>query len=56
MNLDKFDLSRWEKDILNEFNIDDCLNCLLCFVNEEGKEDFLINLADGLFSYKKSMV
>lgn len=54
IDFDKYDLSEWEKDILKEFNIDECLDELIEFVNEQGQEDFLICLADDLFSYKKS--
>ncbi len=55
-DLCKYELSRWEIDILNEFNIDGCLNELLAFIKDEGKEDFLVCLADDLISYKKELI
>ena len=56
MELDKFELSEWEKDILKEFDIDECIDFLMAFVNPEGQEDFLICLADDIFSYRNKVI
>ena len=53
MYLDRYDLSKWEKDILLEFfedslNFDDLIECV-SVVNEN---DFLIRLADDLKCFK----
>ena len=55
MNLKKYDLSRWEIDILNEFNEIKPLDELLENVFADNWEDFLINLADGLNTWKSKM-
>ena len=47
------DYSKWEKDILKEFNIDEALGDLLIDVPDDVSEDFCINLADSLFSFKE---
>lgn len=54
MDLGLYRLSRWEKDILEEFNTDDCLKDLMVFIPESAKQLFLIRLADSLFSFKKN--
>ena len=56
MNLNKFDLTVWERDELDRFNKDDSLEDLLNMVNEGMKQDFLNTLADSLLTYRKSKV
>lgn len=56
MNLDKYELSQWEKDTLNEFNEDDCLEDLLDFMFEPNHNKFLIRLADDLFTFKNKVM
>lgn len=52
MDLKGYDLSQWEKDILNEFDEDDCLVYLCSWVKEDDTNDFLICLADDLKTFK----
>ena len=55
MNLDRYDLSKWEKDILIEFDKIKPLEEILFFVTIETDNDFLINLADGLNEFKSKL-
>lgn len=45
---------KWEIEILEEFNKDDCIEDLLYFIKDDKslKEEFLSNLADSLFTFK----
>ena len=56
MYLDRYGLSKWEKDILLEFfedslNFDDLIEC----VSTDYVNNFLIRLADDLNSYKSKL-
>jgi len=53
MELDKYDLSKWEKDILLEFFEDSlCFDDLMECVYVAYQNDFLIRLADDLKLFK----
>lgn len=57
MKLDKYELSRWEKDILLEFFEDDfAFHDLMECVYVAYQNDFLIRLADDLMSYKSKLI
>jgi len=53
MDLDKYELSEWEKSILTDFDIDDCLEDIVYLVHSPMINEFLINLADALLSFDK---
>ena len=56
MELDRYDLSKWEKDILLDFfedsiTFDDLMECIYVAY----QNDFLIRLADNLNTYKHKL-
>ena len=56
MKIDKYELSKWEKDILLEFfedglNFDDLMECVYVAY----QNDFLVRLADDLNTYKSKL-
>ena len=55
-HLSEYDLSRWEKDILIEFNKSKDLDDLIELVKIEYLEQFFINLADGIKQYKHDRI
>lgn len=52
-NLNRYNLSQWEIDVLNEFNTEDCLVDLMDMVGVDDLEEFLSTLADSLVSFKE---
>lgn len=50
-NLNQYNLSKWEIDILTEFNTDECLNDMIDMIRDEDLEEFLSILADSIHSY-----
>ena len=50
-NLNQYNLSQWEIDILTEFNTEECLNDMIDMIREKDLEEFLSTLADSVHSY-----
>ena len=55
-HLSEYDLSRWEKDILIEFNKSKDIEDLIELVKVDCLQQFFINLADGIKQYKHDMI
>jgi len=54
--LNEFDLSEWERDTLIEFNKIKPIDELMEYVETQMKNDFLINLADGINEYRSKLI
>jgi len=50
-NLNQYNLSKWEIDILTEFNTEECLNDMIDMLREEDLEEFLSTIADSIHSF-----
>ena len=50
-NLNQYNLSKWEIEILTEFNTEECLNDMIDMLRDEDLEEFLSTLADSIHSY-----
>jgi len=55
-HLSEYGLSKWEKDILIEFNKSKDLDDLVELVKIDCLEQFFINLADGIEQYKHDKI